>query len=81
VTRNKVDKDQSEAVAKALAFLNRGTGRMATLYEAREAIGNIVGFFQILSEWNCKIHNEDTQADTPTSFHADRRMHGEERTR
>jgi hypothetical protein len=49
--------------------------------EGREAVANIAGFFKVLSEWNCKIHNEDTQADAPTSFDADRRMHGEERTR
>lgn len=81
MTKNKVDYDQSDAVAKALAFLNSRTGRIATLYEAREATGNLVGFFQTLSEWSCKIRDEDTQAEALTSFHAVRRMRGGKRTR
>jgi len=49
--------------------------------EGREAVANIAGFFKVLSDWNCKILNEDTRVQALTSPHAVRRMRGAKRTR
>jgi G:T-mismatch repair DNA endonuclease (very short patch repair protein) len=56
-------------------------GRTFSREEARQAIVNTLGFFQVLAEWNCKTPNENTEAQALTSSRAVRRTPGGKRTR
>ena len=71
---------KSDLVDKTIHLWRHRTGRAVSPEDAQEMINNIAAFFQVLSEWNYKLQNEDTQADPLTSFHAVRRMRGGKRT-
>jgi len=72
---------KSDPVDKTIRLWRHRTRGPVSPEDAKEMINNIAGFFQVLSDWSCKIHNEDAQAEALISSHADRRMRGGKRTR
>lgn len=74
-------KRESQVIEKTILFWSRQNGMKLSQEEGREAVANIAGFFKVLSDWNCKILNEDTRVQALTSPHAVRRMRGAKRTR
>ena len=70
-----------DLVDQTIHLWRHRTGEVISREDAKEMMNNIAGFFQVLSDWNSKIHDEDTQADESTSFHAVRRMRGAKRIR
>ena len=57
-------RQQSDIVDYTVAFWSQRTKQAVSHEDARQMLVNVVGFFQVLSEWDRQAHQETTPSDT-----------------